>query len=86
MLLHFGMPSAVLHPLTQPIKISVQKAGSQTVRENILSGFIFPNEKCTGRLDDYAVTMDEVEARTRLDFFSLLEDSIENEIEGKVNK
>ena len=51
--------------------------------ENVIAlGFIFPNEKCTGTLDDYAVTVDEVEARTGLDFFSLLEDSIENEIEG----
>lgn len=51
--------------------------------ENIISlGFIFPNEKCTGTLDDYAVTVDEVEARTKLDFFSLLEDKVENEVEG----
>ena len=53
--------------------------------ENVIAlGFIFPNEKCTGTLNDYAVTVDEVEARTRLDFFSLLEDKVENEIEGKL--
>lgn len=50
--------------------------------ENVIAlGFIFPNEKCTGTLNDYAVTVDEVEARTKLDFFSLLEDKVENEIE-----
>jgi len=51
--------------------------------ENVIAfGFIFPNEKCQGKLDDYAVTVDEVEARTRLDFFSLLEDKVENEVEA----
>ena len=51
--------------------------------ENVIAlGFIFPNEKCTGTLDDYAVTVDEVEARTRLDFFSMLEDKVENEAEA----
>ena len=55
--------------------------------ENVIAlGFIFPNEKCTGTLNDYAVTVDEVEARTKLDFFSLLEDKVENEIEGKSQK
>lgn len=51
--------------------------------ENVIAlGFIFPNEKCTGTLNDYAVTVDEVEARTKLDFFSLLEDKVENEVEA----
>lgn len=55
--------------------------------ENVIAlGFIFPNEKCTGTLEDYAVTVDEVEARTKLDFFSLLEDKVENEVEGKSQK
>lgn len=47
----------------------------------IAIGFIFPNEKCGGTIFDYAVSVDEVEVRTSLDFFSLLDDSIENEIE-----
>ena len=55
--------------------------------ENVIAlGFIFPNEKCTGTLDDYAVTVDEVEARTKLDFFSLLEDKVENEVEAKTGR
>ena len=55
--------------------------------ENVIAfGFIFPNEKCTGTLDDYAVTVDEVEARTRLDFFSLLEDKVENEAESAIQR
>ena len=55
--------------------------------ENVIAlGFIFPNEKCEGTLDDYAVTVDEVESRTGLDFFAPLPDSIENEMEGKVKR
>ena len=62
------------------------KATPEDAESVIALGFIFPNEKCEGSLDDYQVTVNEVESRTGLDFFSLLEDSIENEVEGKVNK
>lgn len=48
-------------------------------------GFILPNEKCTESLSYYAVTVDEVEKLTGLDFFFMLEDNLENEIEGKIN-
>ena len=44
-------------------------------------GFILPNEKCEGTIWDYAVSVDEVENRTFLDFFYLLEDDAENKIE-----
>ena len=55
--------------------------------ENVIAfGFIFPNEKCEGSLDDYQVTVDEVESRTGLDFFSLLEDSLEHEVEAKTGR
>lgn len=48
-------------------------------------GFIFPNEKCTGTFFDYAVSIDEVEKRTGLDFFSQLDDGIENRIEAETD-
>ena len=55
--------------------------------ESVLAmAYIFPNEKCEGTLDDYAVTVDEVEKRTGLDFFAPLPDSIENEMEAKVRR
>ena len=55
--------------------------------ENVIAlGFIFPNEKCEGSLDDYAVSVDEVEKRTKLDFFALLEDKVENEVEAKAGR
>lgn len=48
-------------------------------------GFVFKNEKCTGGLDRYAVSVDTVEQLTGHDFFYNLPDSIENEIEAKCN-
>lgn len=48
-------------------------------------GFVFRNEKCTGGLDRYALSVDEVEELTGHDFFYNLPDSIEDEIEAKCN-
>lgn len=62
------------------------KASPEDAQNIMMMAFIFPNEKCEGTLDDYAVTVDEVESRTGLDFFAPLPDSIENEMEGKVRR
>jgi endonuclease G len=44
---------------------------------------LVPNQNnLTGSLDQLAVTVDEIEKRTGLDFFSELEDAIENELES----
>lgn len=48
-------------------------------------GFIMPNSKVAGGAAKTAVTVDEVEALTGYDFFSALPDSIENDIESRVN-
>lgn len=47
----------------------------------ITIGFILPNKKCDGTFWNYAVSVDEVEKRTNLDFFSLLDDDIEKKVE-----
>ncbi|MCR5760394.1 MAG: DNA/RNA non-specific endonuclease [Sphaerochaetaceae bacterium] len=47
--------------------------------------FVMPNEKCENSLESYAVSVDYVEELTNIDFFSLLEDSYEAEIEGKTD-
>jgi endonuclease G len=44
-------------------------------------GFIIPNEKCSGTFRDFAVSVDEVEAKTGIDFFYLLDDDAENRAE-----
>jgi endonuclease G, mitochondrial len=49
-------------------------------------GFIIPNRDCTGSIWDYAVTVDTVEARTGLDFYSLLDDAAENEAEQSFSR
>ena len=59
------------------------KASPENADSVIAMGYIFPNERCEGSLDDYAVSVDEVEKRTKLDFFALLEDKVENEVEAK---
>lgn len=47
--------------------------------------FILPNSKCEGSIWNYSVCIDDVEKRTNLDFFSLLDDSLENQIEANTN-
>ncbi len=48
-------------------------------------GFVYPNMKCEGNMQSYAVSVDNVEAMTGFDFFSALPDSLENEIESIVS-
>ncbi|MDE5773489.1 MAG: DNA/RNA non-specific endonuclease [Muribaculaceae bacterium] len=45
-------------------------------------GFIYPNGKAPGNMQDYAVTVDKVEELTGLDFFSALPDDIEQRVES----
>ena len=62
------------------------KATPEDAESVLALAFIFPNEKCEGTLDDYETTVDEVEARTGLDFFSLLDDEVENEAESQLRR
>lgn len=48
-------------------------------------GFVLPNKAANGPLKKYAVSVDEVERRTGMDFFSALPDDIENGIESQLN-
>lgn len=48
-------------------------------------GFIFPNRKCSGKISEYAMSIDDVEQITGLDFFRALPDDEENEIEARCN-
>lgn len=45
-------------------------------------GFIYPNMSAPGNMQNYVVTVDEVERITGLDFFSALPDSIEEKVES----
>ena len=48
-------------------------------------GFICPNRACGGALKSYAVSVDEVEERTGMNFFNALPDDVENVIEATCN-
>ena len=45
-------------------------------------GFVLPNEGSSERLESFATTVKEVEQLTNLDFFHLLPDELENELES----
>lgn len=45
-------------------------------------GFILPNAKCPDTFWDYAVSIDEVERRTGLDFFYLMDNYLEDRLES----
>ncbi|NLM00159.1 MAG: DNA/RNA non-specific endonuclease [Treponema sp.] len=47
---------------------------------------IMENRNLGGKLKDYEVSIDEIEMRTGLDFFSLLDDKTENEIESYISQ
>ncbi|MBX2873126.1 MAG: DNA/RNA non-specific endonuclease [Saprospiraceae bacterium] len=49
-------------------------------------GFIMPNQKCSDPLASYAVTVNEVEELTGLDFFNALPDEVEDQYEAKLDK
>lgn len=48
-------------------------------------GFIIPNKKCEQDFWNYAVPVDQVEALTHIDFYSLLPDNIEDSVEAKLD-
>ena len=48
-------------------------------------GFILSNSGSSSPLRNFAVTVDEIERRTGINFFPQLEDGIENQIEGVLN-
>lgn len=46
-------------------------------------GFVYPNMSAPGNMQDYAMTIDDVEKLTGFDFFHSLPDNIENEVESR---
>ena len=55
------------------------------VRPTRVIAFIYPNGHSGGRLSQYAVSVDEVERRTGLDFFPTLPDEEQDRLESGVN-
>jgi endonuclease G len=48
-------------------------------------GFILSNSGSSSTVRSFAVSVDEIERRTGIDFFPQLQDGVENQIEGAVN-
>lgn len=49
-------------------------------------GFILPNKRSEKPLQDYTVTIDDIEQKTGLDFFAdLMDEPLQSEIESKIN-
>lgn len=48
-------------------------------------GFVFPNKECYEDIRDYAVSVDEVERITGMDFFFHLDDELEDKLESECN-
>ena len=46
--------------------------------------FLIPNKKTNKSFSDYVVTVDQIEKQTGIDFFPILEDSMEENIESKI--
>ncbi len=47
--------------------------------------FLIPNESSSKSIYEYVVTIDELESKTKIDFFPKLEDGIENDIESRID-
>lgn len=54
-------------------------------RQKQAIGFVYPNEKCDGDIRDYAMSVDEVEKITGLDFFHQMDDKTEKAVEARCN-
>jgi endonuclease G len=48
-------------------------------------GFVLSNAGASGALQAFAVSVDEIEKRTGLDFFPQLENTLEQSLESKVS-
>lgn len=77
-----SIPQYYYKVLLAPIyKDEADRSTPEDAEEITAIGFILPNKKCTDSFYNYAVSVDEVEKRTGLNFFAGLDDSLEDEIE-----
>ena len=53
-------------------------------KKKIMIGLILPNASSQKSLDQFVVTVDEIEKETGIDFFSGLDDQLENQLESNI--
>lgn len=78
------------YPVIGPNKVAVPEYYFKAIldyREPELKGiaFILPNKRREGDLPEFALTIDEAEAATGLDFYPLLPDAVEEAIESTLD-
>ncbi len=56
-----------------------------TAHELEVLGFLFPHDPDTGSLEQYLVSIDEIEAKTGIDFLKQLPDDVEDKLESAVS-
>lgn len=68
-------------------EVTIPKAYYKVIysERNGMIALILPNQGSTTGLDQFVVSIDEVERQTGIDFFSGLDDRIENQMESTVN-
>ena len=64
-----------------PVPVAFYKVILDLTPPMKMIGFIVPNRSSKQRIKSFAVSVDEVEKATGCDFFSELEDDLENELE-----
>ena len=70
---------AILVPI---YKDGLEQASPEECEDVIAIAFVIPNKNCAGDFWQYAMSVDEAEQITGLDFFFLLEDDIEKRVEA----
>ncbi|OFY26170.1 MAG: hypothetical protein A2X01_12295 [Bacteroidetes bacterium GWF2_35_48] len=83
-ILKFSMGTIGLGAITVP-KYFYKVILNKTKQSTKIIALILPNEAGTKQLNEYTVTVDSLEKLTGIDFFSALTDSIENQIESKID-
>lgn len=84
-LLEHGLPT--IGPNQIPIPKAFYKVILDYTQPEVKAiGFIIPNQGSTLPLSSFALSIDEIEKQTHIDFFSKLPDDIENNLENHVCK
>ncbi len=80
-----SIPQYYYKVVLAPLYEDENDAATPADAKNICAiAFIFPNKKCEGSFFDYAVSIDDVERRTGLDFFSQLDEEMQDKVERSV--
>lgn len=80
-----SIPQYYYKVILAPLYEDEKDAATPEDAKNICAlAFIFPNKKCEGSFFDYAVSIDDVEKRTGLDFFSQLDEETQDKVERSV--